>query len=253
MILILRVRFIHWLGLILHDSHILNAPSPLPPATYTQRMCAGVGGAALGSPFQLLKTRMQAHSSGSAAAAGKYGNMMTALGTVCREEGVAGLRKAIDTCMLKVAVASAVQLSVYDITKRKMHETPAWQERVGVTGTHIAASVLASFCVVTVINPIEVRLHYPTAAVAALFCYGNFSSFCYPSDKSGKPNHHHHHHQHPPPPHHHRRHRRRLRHINQQQHQHHIFMISTSTSTNITSICIAAVAITIVIVVRNCG
>ena len=64
--------------------------------------------------------------------------------------------------MLKVAVASAVQLSVYDISKRRLQRSAKLQTRVGQTGTHIAASVLASFCVVTVINPMEVRLLRPS-------------------------------------------------------------------------------------------
>mmetsp|Transcript_30978 Transcript_30978/g.77597 ORF Transcript_30978/g.77597 Transcript_30978/m.77597 type:complete len:164 (-) Transcript_30978:352-843(-) len=124
------------------------------------RMGVGIAGAAMGSPFQMIKIRMQSYSSKASMAVGdqhKYKSLAHGLRTVLREEGLAGWRRAMDACMLKVAIASAVQLSVYDGMKGRLQRSETWNKRFGSTETHIAASVAASFAVVSVINPLEVQ------------------------------------------------------------------------------------------------
>mmetsp|Transcript_44122 Transcript_44122/g.112619 ORF Transcript_44122/g.112619 Transcript_44122/m.112619 type:complete len:196 (+) Transcript_44122:716-1303(+) len=124
-----------------------------------RRMGVGIAGAAMGSPFQMIKIRMQSYSSKASMAVGdqhKYKSLAHGLRTVLREEGLAGWRRAMDACMLKVAIASAVQLSVYDGMKGRLQRSETWNKRFGSTETHIAASVAASFAVVSVINPLEV-------------------------------------------------------------------------------------------------
>lgn len=75
------------------------------------------------------------------------------------DEGISGFQRAIHACMLKVAVASAVQLSTYDLAKARLEESHAWRQHTHPAMTHVSASVAASFCVVSVINPMEVRAH----------------------------------------------------------------------------------------------
>jgi len=124
------------------------------------RVGVGVIGAAIGSPFQMIKIRMQSYSSSSATMAvaeqHKYKSLFHGLATVLKEEGVAGWRRAMDACMVKVALASAVQLSVYDHAKGRLQRSNEWKQRFGATETHIAASLAASLAVVSAINPLEV-------------------------------------------------------------------------------------------------
>lgn len=138
------------------------APPSVPDVFVDMVSGVGVGviGAAIGSPFQMIKIRMQSYSSSSATMAvaeqHKYKSLSHGLATVLKEEGVAGWRRAMDACMVKVALASAVQLSVYDHAKGRLQRSSEWKQRFGATETHIAASLAASLAVVSAINPLEV-------------------------------------------------------------------------------------------------
>mmetsp|Transcript_5636 Transcript_5636/g.15779 ORF Transcript_5636/g.15779 Transcript_5636/m.15779 type:complete len:234 (+) Transcript_5636:310-1011(+) len=157
----------------------LPKDTPSFPIDLASGMMAGVAGAALGSPFQLIKTRMMAYSKVKTTLLGqqhKYNSLLHGIRTVVKEEGLAGLQRAVKACMLKVAVASSVQLSTYDLCKRQLAKSQAWKEGASPTATHIVSALAASFCVVSVINPIEVvntRLYNQTGNVykSAVDCF----------------------------------------------------------------------------------
>eukprot|EP00887_Chlorella_sp_A99_P002395 scaffold10.g2395.t1 len=112
---------------------------------------AGVLGAALGTPFQLVKTRMQA----SAMAGRSYRGLLHALGAVARAEGVVGLWRGVHVAVIKMGIASAVQLSVFDGVRSELIRRQEWfRERPAAAAA--AASLAAGLAVTAVINPLDV-------------------------------------------------------------------------------------------------
>lgn len=168
-------------------------------------------GACIGTPFQLIKTRMQAAARGASAAGGAaaaagaaarqpYTGLSNALATIVKNEGAQGgqgLAKAAFACcsavlarcslqprpsstshaqhpappplappglfglyrgahlnMLKIAVASAVQLAVFDGVKARLQRDEGSWGRRHPTAALFAAAMAAGLAVTAVIMPV---------------------------------------------------------------------------------------------------
>ncbi|KAJ3347452.1 Mitochondrial oxaloacetate carrier protein [Entophlyctis luteolus] len=124
---------------------------------------AGCGalGAAIGSPFFLIKTRMQSYSpSMSVGAQHSYvlGGLRKSLAHIYAKEGLVGLWRGADASMLRTAVGSGVQLSTYDASKDVLIRSGLFTIRNGDGGAplHFAASAFTSLFVCIAMNPFDV-------------------------------------------------------------------------------------------------
>ncbi|PIA19208.1 mitochondrial carrier [Coemansia reversa NRRL 1564] len=118
----------------------------------------GVAGAALGSPFFLVKTRIQ--SASSFAAVGfqhNYKGAVDGLRRIWREGGLRGLYRGMDAAMMRAGAGSSVQLATYDHFKSYISRNLAHH---GLTNnsayTHFLASMGTGFFVCLVMNPFDV-------------------------------------------------------------------------------------------------
>ncbi|KAJ2725465.1 Mitochondrial oxaloacetate carrier protein [Coemansia sp. Benny D115] len=118
----------------------------------------GMAGAALGSPFFLVKTRMQ--SASSFAAVGfqhNYRSSLDGLRRIWSEGGVRGLYRGMDAAMMRAGAGSSVQLATYDHCKSYISRTLAHRGLDGNSvATHFLASMVTGFFVCTVMNPFDV-------------------------------------------------------------------------------------------------
>ncbi|KAJ1944411.1 Mitochondrial oxaloacetate carrier protein, partial [Linderina macrospora] len=131
---------------------------PIIPLNVAAGGLCGMAGAALGSPFFLVKTRMQSQS--KFAAVGfqhNYTSSVDGLRRIWREGGLRGLYRGMDAAMMRAGAGSSVQLATYDqckssIAKRLSHR--------GLDGnsmaTHFLASMVTGFFVCLVMNPFDV-------------------------------------------------------------------------------------------------
>ncbi|PRW59750.1 mitochondrial carrier [Chlorella sorokiniana] len=137
---------------------------------------AGCVGAAIGTPFQLIKTRMQAAARAAGpsvivgAARQPYKGLGDALASIIKSEGLFGLYRGAHINMLKIAVASAVQLAVFDGLKARLLRPPQQaqqgQQQPGSSAgswlrAHPGAALLlsamaAGLAVTAVVQPVDV-------------------------------------------------------------------------------------------------
>jgi hypothetical protein len=112
--------------------------------------CAGMTGAAIANPTDLIKVRMQADT----ASGGKprYASMRAAFAHVYRQEGWAGLYRGVGPTTQRAALLTATQLTSYDTAKRYLLQHGWLQE--GMLA-HVCASMLAGLACATTTSPID--------------------------------------------------------------------------------------------------
>ncbi|CAJ0878867.1 16387_t:CDS:2 [Entrophospora sp. SA101] len=134
----------------------LNVSNTSMPISILSGGLAGVIGAALGSPFYLVKTRMQSHSQHIMAVGHQhsYKNTFDALKQISKKGGIKDLFRGVDAAMLRTGVGSATQLSSYFYIKRwTIQETGLTDSDILV---HVFSSLLSGLCVCTAMNPFDV-------------------------------------------------------------------------------------------------
>ena len=116
---------------------------------------SGALGAVAGSPFFMVKCRLQAQStvSGVDGFQHHYKGMTDGLLKVWRGEGLAGLFRGVDGAVPRVMVGSAAQLASYDACKRRLLASGVFQEGVLC---HFGASMVSGLVVTTALNPFDV-------------------------------------------------------------------------------------------------
>ncbi|KAG8468592.1 hypothetical protein KFE25_013675 [Diacronema lutheri] len=118
---------------------------------HLKSMAAGAGSgliaAVVSNPFFLLKTRFQAVGVASA-----RGTLAAAAAALYAAEGPAGFFKGLPAFAARVVVASAVQLSTYDVVKASLVARGLRAERVS---THLAASMVTGAAVVGAMQPFD--------------------------------------------------------------------------------------------------
>ncbi|BFZ59467.1 Mitochondrial oxaloacetate carrier protein [Saitoella coloradoensis] len=111
---------------------------------------SGVLGGCLGSPFYLVKTRMQSYSPVLPVGTQHYyRHMFDAFGQIYRKDGAKGLFRGMDAAIMRTGAGSSVQLPIYNYAK-------AFIEKHDLIGDgpakHLSASAISGFGVCTVMQ-----------------------------------------------------------------------------------------------------
>lgn len=112
---------------------------------------SGIMGAALGSPFFLVKTRLQSYSpllpTGTQH---KYRSGIDGLSQIYRAEGFAGLYRGVGAAMIRTGFGSSVQLPTYFFAKRRLVQHAGMEEGPGL---HLSSSAISGFVVCCFMHP----------------------------------------------------------------------------------------------------
>lgn len=125
---------------------------------------SGVAGAFLGSPFFLMKVRLQIaqqarknmtvnnniHSVGTQH---HYSGMLSGLSQVYRSDGIRGLFRGVQAAMIRVGMGSGVQLATYDKNKQILIQRFGLSDGIPA---HFAGSLVTGMIVTCVMNPADV-------------------------------------------------------------------------------------------------
>ncbi|KIE00369.1 mitochondrial oxaloacetate transport protein, partial [Metarhizium majus ARSEF 297] len=112
---------------------------------------SGVIGAAAGSPFFLVKTRLQSYSPFlPVGTQHQYRNAWDGLSQIYRAEGVGGLYRGIDAAMIRTGFGSSVQLPTYFFAKRRLMRHAGMEEGPAL---HLASSAASGFVVCCFMHP----------------------------------------------------------------------------------------------------
>lgn len=112
---------------------------------------SGVIGAAAGSPFFLVKTRLQSYSPFlPVGTQHNYKNSVDGLSKIYRSEGVKGIYRGVGAAMIRTSFGSAVQLPTYFFAKRRLTRHLGMEE--GPT-LHLASSAASGFVVCCFMHP----------------------------------------------------------------------------------------------------
>ncbi|EQC40847.1 hypothetical protein SDRG_01914 [Saprolegnia diclina VS20] len=115
---------------------------------------SGALGAMLGSPFFLVKARLQAQSNATTINAQyHYKGTFDGLRQIVAKDGVAGLYRGINGAIPRVAVGSAAQMSTYASSKHLVLSSGLLED--GILA-HFAASLVTGLAVTTAMNPFDV-------------------------------------------------------------------------------------------------
>ncbi len=112
---------------------------------------SGVLGAAAGSPFFLVKTRLQSYSPFlPVGTQHKYRNAWDGLSQIYKNEGTKGLYRGVMPAMVRTAFGSSVQLPTYFLAKRQL------QKHAGMTDgapLHLLSSTCSGIVVCIFMHP----------------------------------------------------------------------------------------------------
>jgi len=113
----------------------------------------GAVSAVNGSPFFLVKARLQNMGSPNAKAQYNYTGMVDGLKQVYSAEGVAGLFRGFEGGVMRVMVGSAAQLSSYESCKRLIKKHGGFEDGAAL---HLASALGSGLVVTTAMNPFDV-------------------------------------------------------------------------------------------------
>lgn len=124
------------------------------PCNVVSGAVAGATGAAIGSPFNMIKTRLQSQSPHFATGhQHAYKGMMDSIARIARSgEGIAGFYRGVPAAVARTAVGSAVQLSTYDACKT-LAVPLGLHDNIGV---HFVAALTSGLLVCVAMNPFDV-------------------------------------------------------------------------------------------------
>lgn len=112
---------------------------------------SGVIGAAAGSPFFLVKTRLQSYSEfRPVGTQHHYRGAWHGLRTIYSTEGFRGLYRGVSAAMIRTGFGSSVQLPTYFFAKRRLVKHLGMEEGPAL---HLASSAMSGFVVCCVMHP----------------------------------------------------------------------------------------------------
>lgn len=112
---------------------------------------SGVIGAAAGSPFFLVKTRLQSYSPfRPVGTQHQYRNAFDGLSQIYRAEGARGLYRGVTAAMIRTGFGSSVQLPTYFLAKRMFVRHAGLEEGLPL---HLASSSVSGFVVCVFMHP----------------------------------------------------------------------------------------------------
>lgn len=112
---------------------------------------SGILGAAAGSPFFLVKTRLQSFSPfAPVGTQHKYKGAVDGMSKIYKAEGVSGLYRGVGAAMVRTGFGSSVQLPTYFFAKRRLVRHLGMEEGPML---HLASSTASGFVVCCVMHP----------------------------------------------------------------------------------------------------
>jgi solute carrier family 25 protein 34/35 len=112
---------------------------------------SGILGAAAGSPFFLVKTRLQSFSpTAPVGTQHNYKNAVDGMRHIYKAEGVKGLYRGVGAAMVRTGFGSSVQLPTYFFAKRRLQKHLDMKEGPAL---HLASSTASGFVVCCVMHP----------------------------------------------------------------------------------------------------
>lgn len=144
---------------ILNTMHPLSYPGEVSTAPAWKRMIAGAAcgacGAISANPFELIKTRLQSHSSGGLAVGNQYAykGTFSALRTIIVHDGFMTLYRGSMISIARSMFGSAANLTTYSLIKD--HARKNWDAKDGVM-LDMMSSFVSAFISVVVMNPMDV-------------------------------------------------------------------------------------------------
>ncbi len=107
--------------------------------------------AAAGSPFFLVKTRLQSYSPFlPLGTQHKYRNAWHGLTDIYKSEGVGGLYRGVGAAMIRTSFGSSMQLPTYFFAKRRLQRHLGMEEGPAL---HLSSSAASGFVVCCVMHP----------------------------------------------------------------------------------------------------
>lgn len=112
---------------------------------------SGIIGAAAGSPFFLVKTRLQSYSPFlPVGTQHTYRNAFDGLRQIYSGEGVRGLYRGVGAAMIRTGFGSSVQLPTYFFAKRRLMKHAGMEEGPAL---HLSSSAVSGFVVCVFMHP----------------------------------------------------------------------------------------------------
>ncbi|PYH43870.1 putative mitochondrial oxaloacetate transporter (Oac) [Aspergillus saccharolyticus JOP 1030-1] len=112
---------------------------------------SGIIGAAAGSPFFLVKTRLQSFSPFlPVGTQHNYRNSFDGLSKIYKTEGVKGLYRGVGAAIVRTGFGSSVQLPTYFFAKRRLTKHLGMEDGPAL---HLASSTASGFVVCCVMHP----------------------------------------------------------------------------------------------------
>ncbi|KKF95329.1 Mitochondrial oxaloacetate transport protein [Ceratocystis platani] len=112
---------------------------------------SGMVGAALGSPFFLVKTRLQTFSPfRPVGTQHQYRGAWHGLKEIYATEGIRGLYRGVGAAMIRTGFGSSVQLPTYFLAKRMLQKHAGMEESPTL---HLTSSAVSGFAVCCVMHP----------------------------------------------------------------------------------------------------
>jgi solute carrier family 25, member 34/35 len=112
---------------------------------------SGIIGAAAGSPFFLVKTRLQCYSPFlPVGTQHEYRSAFHGLSSIYKGEGFLGLYRGVGAAMIRTGFGSSVQLPTYFFAKRRLVKHLGMEEGPAL---HLASSTMSGFVVCCVMHP----------------------------------------------------------------------------------------------------
>ncbi|KAL9639404.1 MAG: hypothetical protein Q9164_000945 [Protoblastenia rupestris] len=112
---------------------------------------SGILGAAAGSPFFLVKTRLQSYSPFlPVGTQHDYKNAVDGMTKIWRREGLVGLYRGVGPAMIRTGFGSSVQLPTYFFAKRRLVRHLGMDEGPAL---HLSSSACSGFVVCCVMHP----------------------------------------------------------------------------------------------------
>ncbi|KAK9378315.1 mitochondrial carrier domain-containing protein [Kockiozyma suomiensis] len=114
---------------------------------------SGIMGAIAGSPFFLVKTRMQSYSPVfQVGTQTHYTSLLNGLSSIYKSEGFSGLYRGCGSAIMRTGAGSSVQLPIYNWCK---HTLETYNLAQG-TSQHLLSSAMSGLGVCVVMNPWDV-------------------------------------------------------------------------------------------------
>lgn len=113
---------------------------------FTAGAITGGVGSIIGNPFDVLKTLAQANQ-------GKSVPLMTLVGNMYKEQGIAGFYRGVSANIMRACVLNATKMGVYDISKGYVSDFTGWS-RKDIRNSFCSAT-LAGFLMTLTVSPFD--------------------------------------------------------------------------------------------------